>query len=344
MKVFSGINDKLGIDMGSSQIRIYSDKKVILEEESCAALATGSGKILGFGTDAVIRSHSSLEDCRIEWTIRNGIMVDYEITKKMLRYFINKAIRHSVSRPAIMIAIPCEVSSVVRHALVDALAHAGAQRIFLLSAPAAAAVGAGIVIDMPEAVLSTVIGKDVTDCGIYCAGGVVEEHGISFGGKTIDEGICQFIQAKYHLMIGMEQAERLKQEWVSVMNAGETRTFTIRGRRISDGVEIIVELTERNLSPIMQRILRPVIQLIRKVMRAATPEMAEDLLKNGMILSGGTAKLSGIADWIASQIGVPVFVADEPENVVAKGCYLALGDSGRLTMLVESGEKYYGGM
>ena len=216
----------------------------------------------------------------------------------------------------------------------DALAHAGAQQIFLLSAPAAAAIGAGVIIDTPEAVLSTVIGKDVTDCGIYCAGGVVEEHGISFGGKTIDEGIRRFVQAKYHLMIGMTQAE----------HTGESRTFTIRGRRIADGVEIILELTERNLSPIMQRILQPVVQLIKKVMRAATPEMAEDLLKNGMILSGGTAKLSGIDEWIASQIGVPVFVADEPENVVAKGCCLALGNAVRLPMLVESGEKYYGGI
>ena len=133
MKVFSGINDKLGIDMGSSQIRIYSDKRVILEEASCAALEDNSGKILGFGTDAIIRSHSSSGDCRIEWTIRNGIMVDYEITKKMLRYFINKAIRHSVSRPTVMMATPCEISSVVRHALVDALAHAGAQHIFIVS-------------------------------------------------------------------------------------------------------------------------------------------------------------------------------------------------------------------
>lgn len=344
MKVFSGINDKLGIDMGSSQIRIYSDKKVILEEASCAALEDNSGKILGFGTDAIIRSHSSGEDCRIEWTIRNGIMVDYEITKKMLRYFINKAIRHSVSRPTVMMATPCEISSVVRHALVDALAHAGAQQIFLLSAPVAAAIGAGVIIDTPEAVLSTVIGKDVTDCGIYCAGGVVEEHGISFGGKTIDEGIRRFVQAKYHLMIGMTQAEQLKREWISVVHTGESSTFTIRGRRIADGVEIILELTERNLSPIMQRILQPVVQLIKKVMRAATPEMAEDLLKNGMILSGGTAKLSGIDEWIASQIGVPVFVADEPENVVAKGCCLALGNAVRLPMLVESGEKYYGGI
>lgn len=254
MKVFSGINDKLGIDMGSSQIRIYSDKRVILEEASCAALEDNSGKILGFGTDAIIRSHSSSGDCCIEWTIRNGIMVDYEITKKMLRYFINKAIRHSVSRPTVMMATPCEISSVVRHALVDALAHAGAQQIFLLSAPAAAAIGAGVIIDTPEAVLSTVIGKDVTDCGIYCAGGVVEEHGISFGGKTIDEGIRRFVQAKYHLMIGMTQAEQLKREWISVVHTGESRTFTIRGRRIADGVEIILELTERNLSPIMQRI------------------------------------------------------------------------------------------
>lgn len=330
--------------MGSSLIRIYSDKKIILEEASCAAVLADSGRILGFGTDAIVKKHAAGENCRIEWTVKNGIMVDYEITKEMLRYFISKAIRHSVIRPTVMVAIPCETSSVVRHALVDALSHAGAQRIFLIAAPAAAAIGAGIVMDMPEAILSVVIGKDVTDCGIYCGGGMVEECGASFGGRMIDEGICQFIQEKYHLMIGMDQAEHIKQEWVSVVHGGSSRIFTVRGRRISDGVEIIIELTEQILSPVMQRILHPVIQLLKKVIRSATPEMAEDLLKNGMLLSGGTARLPGIADWISMQIGIPVFVADEPESVIANGCYLALEDSVKGLRLVENGEKYYGGM
>lgn len=342
MKAFSGVGIRLGIDIGSSQIRIYSDNKIILEEASCAAV-NGNGMILGFGTDAIVRSHSPDQKCHLEWTVKNGIMIDYEITKAMLRYFINKAIHHSVNRPTVMVSLPCEISSVVRHALVDALVHAGAQHVFLISAPAAAAVGSGVVPDLPGTVFSTVIGKDVTDCGIYCCGGVVQEKGISFGGRTIDEGICHFIQKKYNLTIGMDQAEKLKREWVSVMHASRNESFTVRGRRLADGVEVIIELTERTLSPVMQSILQPVVQLMKRVLRSATPEMAEDLIKSGMILAGGTAQLPGISDWISSQIGIPVFVAEDPEDVVAAGCYLSLNDIDRLPMIIESGKKYFGG-
>ena len=286
MKAFSGTGIKFGIDIGSSQVRIYSDSKIVLEESSCAAVDNATGEILGFGTDAIIRTHSSQAgSCRLEWAVKNGVMADYEMTKGMLRYFINKASRQSVNRPNVMISTSCEISSVVKHALVDAARHAGAQKVSLISSSAAAAVGAGLVLDLPDAVLSTVIGKDRTDCGIYCCGGVVYEKGIAFGGVTIDLEITQFLYDKYHLMIGENQAEQLKHEWVSVIHRRENRVFTVRGRRIEDGVEIIVELTDSELAPVMQRNLMPVVKLIKEVLRFSTPDMAEDLIRNGMLIS-----------------------------------------------------------
>ena len=167
---------------------------------------------------------------------------------------------------------------------------------------------------------------------------------VAFGGHNIDEEIYRFLQEDYNILVGMEQAERLKQEWISVVHTGENRTFTVRGRRMSDGVEIIIELAEHHLLPLMQRILLPVSRLIKNVLQKATPEIAEDLMKNGMVLSGGTAQLPGLSDWISAQIGIPVFVSDKPDCVVAKGCYLALSHMRELPLLVEAGEKYYGGI
>lgn len=344
MKAFSGAGIKFGIDIGSSQIRIYSGSKIVLQEASCAAIENDTGEVVGFGTDALIRMHSSQSgNYHLVWAIKNGIMTDYDITKEMLRYFINKATHQSVSRPNVMISVPCELSEVVRHALVDVVRHAGVQSVSLISAPIAAALGSGQILDLPDTILSVVIGKNLTDCGIYCCGGTVYEKSLAFGGHSIDLGICRFLQKKYHLMVVPEQAEQLKHEWASCISGGEQKVFTVRGRRLEDGVEIIIELTNHELALVMQENLMPVVKLIKDVLHYSTPEMAEDLIHNGMLLSGGSAQLPGIPQWISPQIGIPVFIPKEPETVVAIGCYQAIDNGKDLSLLINRGDKYYGG-
>lgn len=143
MSMFSAMLNCLGLDMGSSQVRIYQRDKVLLEEASTAVVDNISGQVLGFGTEALIIYHKEPENYTLEWPVRNGVIADYDMTKSMLRFFLNKSLRRSVSRPTLMVAIPAEISSVTRHALVDALIHAGAQGVYLIPSPAAAAIGAG---------------------------------------------------------------------------------------------------------------------------------------------------------------------------------------------------------
>ena len=130
--MFSAMLNCLGVDMGSSQVRIYQRDKVILEEASTAVVDNISGQVLGFGTEALILYHKEPENNTLEWPVKNGVIADYDMTKAMLRFFLNKALRRSVSRPSLMVAIPTEISSVTRHALVDALIHAGAQGVSFL--------------------------------------------------------------------------------------------------------------------------------------------------------------------------------------------------------------------
>ncbi len=333
----------LGVDMGSSQVRIYQRDKIILEEASTAVVDNISGQVLGFGTDALIRYHKEPENNTLEWPVKNGVIADYDMTKSMLRFFLNKALRRSVSRPSLMVAIPCQISSVTRHALVDALIHAGAQGVYLIPSPAAAAMGAGKDLSVPSAALSLVIGRDVSDIGIYGCGGILAQEGIPFGGHDIDIGICRHIQDRYSMMIGLEQAEKLKSEVLSLTGSGSGSAFTVRGRRLSDGVEVVVELSIDEMSSVMQNIMQPVLLLIRRVMRRATPEMADDFLKSGMLLSGGSALLDGLRDWLSMELTMPVTIPEDPSAVIAKGCFAACMMDKDHSLLIENGDKYYGG-
>ncbi len=341
--MFSAMLNCLGVDMGSSQVRIYQRDKIILEEASTAVVDNISGQVLGFGTDALIRYHKEPENNTLEWPVKNGVIADYGMTKSMLRFFLNKALRRSVSRPSLMVAIPCQISSVTRHALVDALIHAGAQGVYLIPSPAAAAMGAGKDLSVPSAALSLVIGRDVSDIGIYGCGGILAQEGIPFGGHDIDIGICRHIQDRYSMMIGLEQAEKLKSEVLSLTGSGSGSAFTVRGRRLSDGVEVVVELSIDEMSSVMQNIMQPVLLLIRRVMRRATPEMADDFLKSGMLLSGGSALLDGLRDWLSMELTMPVTIPEDPSAVIAKGCFAACMMDKDHSLLIENGDKYYGG-
>ncbi|WP_297040437.1 rod shape-determining protein [uncultured Dialister sp.] len=341
--MFSAMLNCLGVDMGSSQVRIYQRDKIILEEASTAVVDNISGQVLGFGTDALIRYHKEPENNTLEWPVKNGVIADYDMTKSMLRFFLNKALRRSVSRPSLMVAIPCQISSVTRHALVDALIHAGAQGVYLIPSPAAAAMGAGKDLSVPSAALSLVIGRDVSDIGIYGCGGILAQEGIPFGGHDIDIGICRHIQDRYSMMIGLEQAEKLKSEVLSLTGSGSGSAFTVRGRRLSDGVEVVVELSINEMSSVMQNIMQPVLLLIRRVMRRATPEMADDFLKSGMLLSGGSALLDGLRDWLSMELTMPVTIPEDPSAVIAKGCFAACMMDKDHSLLIENGDKYYGG-
>ena len=150
MKMFRGLSNWIGMDMGSSQVRIYRENKVILAEASTVAVDNIDGHVLGFGTEALIHYHKAPENISLEWPVQNGVIADYDMTKAMLRFFIRKSLHHAVSRPTVMISIPGETSSVTRHALVDALIHAGAQHVYLLPSPAAAALVAGFIWLMTE--------------------------------------------------------------------------------------------------------------------------------------------------------------------------------------------------
>lgn len=343
MKSFSRTINAVGIDLGSSQTRIYAQDRMILEEYTAVAVDNQTDEAVGYGTDAVIRYHNNPQMIRLEWPVRNGSMIDYYLTRDMLHYFLNKGLRQSLSRPEIAISIPCELSSVARHALIDALMHAGARKAYLVTSAVAAVLGARIPMDTPDAILSMVMGRDVTDCGLFSCGGVVAQEGISFGGQSINDGLRSWVRETYGVIIGDQQAERMKRDMIAGAEGPDKQGINIHGRRLEDGVSVILPVTERDLYPVIYSILTPVVNLARQVIRKASPDMAEDLIRTGMLLSGGSAHLAGLRNWLSDELGIPVTVPSDPDGITAAGCAYVLEDVESLKDLVESGTKYYGG-
>lgn len=342
MKSFSRSANHIGIDMGSSRTRIFSENRLLLDERTVVAVDSKTNEMVGFGTDAIIRYHSNPQRIRLEWTIRNGAMVDYYYTKGILTYFLKKVLKQALARPEIVLSISSGLSSVARHALIDAVMHAGAQKAFLLPVAVAAALGQGIRLDTPDVVLSMNIGQDVTDCGMFSCGGVIAQEQVVFGGRTINEGIQAYMRESLQIIIGMDEAESIKQDMVSVVEDGLDMTFAVHGRRVVDGVSVVMQMTSSRMYPIIQMYLEPVAELAERIIRQASPDMAEDLLKHGLLLTGGTARLSGLDKWLANRLGIPVRVPEHAEISAVMGCSRTLDEYKKIPDLIESGEKYYG--
>ena len=320
MKVLSGVKSLVGIDLGSSQVRIYSEGRLLLQENSVVAVDKTDGSVSGFGSAALVRYHSDALKYRLEWPVVNGVITDYYTIKDMLHYFIDKALRRAISSPLVVISRPSSVSSVVKHALVEAVQHAGAKQAYLITSAAAACLGAGRNLSPEDVVLSVVMGRDVTDVGLFASGGAVAEGSIPFGGHSIDEGIRLYMLDVYQLIVGTREAEALKMNMTLPATADGYEAITVRGRRATDGVEFVVEMSSQEIVAMIHELLSPVVHLLKRIIRRAHPEMAEDILRNGILFSGGMANLAGLSDWLAAELGIAVHVPEDPDLVVAAGC------------------------
>lgn len=240
-------------------------------------------------------------------------------------------------------SIPSGLSSVARHALIDATMHAGAAKVYLVSSSAAAIFGQGISLGGSDVTLSVVMGRDITDCGLFSCGGIVAQEQLAFGGNSINEEIQAYVRDSLKIIIGEEEAEVIKQSMVSIADPNAVKVFTIHGRRLVDGGAVAVEINTTALYQVVQSALMPVLELIERIIRRATPDMAEDLLRNGLLLSGGAAQLSGLNHWLSAQLGIPVVITKHSDLAVVIGCYRSFDKYRQFPDLIESGDKYYGG-
>jgi len=317
---------KLGIDLGTANSLVWEvDKGLILNEPTVVAISVEERKVLAVGREAKLMLGRTPGFIAASRPMRDGVIADYEITEAMLRYFIQKACgKFFFFKPAVMICVPAGVTQVEQRAVLDATMSAGARVAYLIDEPLAAAIGARIPVADPSGNMIVDMGGGSTEAAVISLGGVVAHRSVRVAGNAIDEAIINFLRKKQGVFVGEQTAERVKIEIGSALPPKKTKTVKIKGRDAIYGLPKTVAVSNVEIAEAIQAPLKQILGTIKSVLEATPPELVADIIDKGIVLSGGTALLKGIAPFLSENLSVAVHIVDEPMTSVVKGTALAL--------------------
>ncbi|MBQ7637387.1 MAG: rod shape-determining protein [Clostridia bacterium] len=318
----------IGIDLGTANTLIcVKNKGIVLREPSVVAVAVGSGqpKVVAVGEEAknmIGRTPGSITAVR---PIKDGVIADYQMTADMLRRFIKKAMSSSpFARARVMISIPSGITEVERKAVHDAALSAGARYVSLIEEPMAAAIGAGIDVAAPKGSMIVDIGGGTTEVAVISLGDIVCARSLRVAGDMFDEAIVQFVRKKYSILIGERTAEELKISIGSAAKYDGEGALDIRGRNLVDGLPKNIEISSEDVRDALSDPLGQIVETVRGVLEKTPPELASDIMDNGIVLTGGGALLRGVDRLLASKTGMPARLAEEPLDCVVTGTAICL--------------------
>ncbi len=331
---------KIGIDLGTTNVLVCLPKKgIVINEPSVVAVQTEENRVVAVGSEAKEMIGRTPETIIANRPLKDGVIADYRVTEAMIRYFINKVaggIRFF--RPEVMVSVPAGVTSTERRAVIDATLSAGAKAAYIILEPVAAAIGAGIPIGSAMGNMIVDIGGGTTEVAVISLGGIVSSNSVRVGGNKIDQAIADYIRKKHGLAIGDQTAEKIKIKIGSALPLSKTEHMEIRGRDLIAGLPKTISINSDEVTEAIQDQLNEIISAIKVVLEQTPPELAADIIDNGMILSGGGALLRNIDKLISKKTNVPAYVADDALLCVAKGTAVALDnlDSYKKSILASS--------
>lgn len=316
----------IGIDLGTANIIVYvKGKGIVLEEPSVVAIDNTSGKVIAVGSKArrmLGRTPGNIVAIR---PLRNGVIADYDVTEKMLRYFIEKANgRKFIFKPRVMVCIPSGVTGVEERAVKQAAVQAGARQAHVIEEPLAAALGAGLDISQPGGTMVVDIGGGTTDVAVLSLGGIVISRSLRVGGDKFDEAIVKYIRREFNLAIGERTGEEIKIEVADAYPNGKEIEMQVRGRDLVDGLPKEITVTSRHVYEAIRENLIMVVDTVKEVLEVTPPELSADIVDKGIVLTGGGSMLRGLDTLLASETGLNVFLAEDPLSCVAMGTGRAL--------------------
>ncbi|MCX7855641.1 MAG: rod shape-determining protein [Anaerolineae bacterium] len=316
----------MGIDLGTVNVLVYvRGQGVVLQEPSVVAVSVHERKIIAVGEEAramLGRTPGTLEVVR---PLRDGVIANYTVTERMLRYFIRKAGGASwLFRPRVMISVPYGVTSVERRAVREAALDAGAGRAHLIPEPLAAAIGAGLPVDTPSGNMVVDLGGGASEAAVIAMNGIVVANSVRVGGLRLDDAIIAYVRRKYNLLIGQPTAEEVKIRIGSALPLDPPLKMEVQGRDQVTGLPRIVTLSSDEVTEAINEPLMAMMGVIKGVLERTPPELASDIIERGIALVGGTALLRKIDELVTRETGVPAWVAEAPMACVAIGAGKAL--------------------
>ncbi|MEK7602350.1 MAG: rod shape-determining protein [Patescibacteria group bacterium] len=327
MSMFS---PKLGIDLGTTNVLVFlPEKGVVLNEPSVVAVSTENNKVLAIGAEAkkmIGRTPDSITAYR---PMKDGVIADYRVTEAMLRYFMRKALgKWNLFKPTVLISVPAGVTSTEKRAVIEAAVKAGAKDAYVVKEPILAAIGAGIPIQEALGRMVADLGGGTIDVAVISLGGIVASTSVKCAGNKLDRAIIDHVKKQYNLAIGDKTAEEVKINIGAAVPLSVELTMAVKGRDLVTGLPRTVELKTNEIVQAMNRELREMMGAVRKVLQETPPELASDIIDNGIILTGGTSQLRHLPELVLRRTGVRAELADDAYYCVARGTGVALAHLG----------------
>ena len=311
----------IGIDLGTASILVYiRGKGVVLKEPSVVAFDRDTNKIKAIGEDARLMLGRTPGNIVAVRPLRQGVISNYTVTEKMMKYFIQKALgKKTFRKPRIAVCVPSGVTEVERKAVEDATYQAGAREVAIIEAPIAAAIGAGIDIGKPCGNMIVDIGGGTSDIAVISLGGTVVSESIKIAGDDFDEALIRYMRKKHNLMIGERTAEDIKIKIGSAYKRAEVDYMDVRGRNLVTGLPNTVKVSSEETEEALRETTSQIVEAIHSVLEKTPPELAADIADRGIVLTGGGSMLRGLEDLIESRTGINTMTAEEPMTCVAIG-------------------------
>jgi rod shape-determining protein MreB and related proteins len=322
MAIFS---KDLGIDLGTMHTRVASGGSVLLSEPTMVAIAIQEQKIVSIGEEAYSMYGRVPESIEVVRPMTTGVIADYEITEKLLEYLVRKVAGSGrFFRPRIMVTVPYGVTSVESRAVHEAILQAGAREAYLIQQPLAAALGMDLPINTPSGNMVLCLGGGTTQAAVLAMYGIVAAETLRSGGMQLDESIVAYVRKKFGLIIGGQTAEQVKLKIGSAVHQDEETSVEIQAQDQVTGLPRPLTLTNEDVQEAMKDTLGTFVETARRVLEKTPPELVSDIIDRGIALCGGTALLPGIDKLMTKDLGVPVYLVDQPLTCIVEGATLAL--------------------
>ncbi len=330
--IIGWFSNDLAVDLGTANTLVYvKGKGIVANEPSVVAIQDLDGRskrILAVGKEAkdmVGRTPGSIKAIR---PLKEGVIADFDVAQKMLEYFIRKTHnnRKSFVRPRIIVSVPIGITEVEKRAVRESAEAAGAREVYLIEETMAAALGAGMAVTEPGGNMVVDIGGGTTGVAVISLAGIVVSKSVKIGGDRLDESITQYVKSNYSMLIGERTAEMVKIRLGKAMGNGDVGTMNVKGRDLRAGIPKTVEITSEEVREALSNPLTSIVEAIKQTLERTPPELAADIVDNGIVLTGGGALLGGLDTLINDATGLPVSVADDPLTCVVLGSGKALDE------------------
>ena len=339
MSFLSFKSKDIGIDLGTANILVtIKGKGIVLREPSVISVNAKTGGVIATGFEAKEMVGRTPKEINAIKPLKDGVIADFTATKLLLKNILERVCkRYNAVRPRVLVGVPSGITEVEERAVEESIIRAGAREVYLIEEPMAAAIGAGIEIEEPSGNIIVDIGGGTTEVAVISLGGIVVCNSLRIAGDELDEDIINYIKKELNLAIGESTAEQIKKQIGCAMPLMTEMTMEIKGRDLNDGLPRTETISSVQIEEAMRESIAKIVEVIKATLEKAPPELASDIMEKGIMLAGGGALIQNLDKLISIETGMPVFIADEPLDCVAKGTEKTLQDIEKLrTVLLNS--------